>query len=124
EDRQCRSSTLVCEPAVGAHARNVFSEAHLVSGQPAHAIESDVFHLPELPEREIGRVVGELPGPTLIAIAGIHGNEPGGITAARRVLATLSRRKDIVRGEMVAFAGNLGALRQGRRYRLRDMNRV
>lgn len=92
-----------------------------MSGQPAHAVESDVLHLPE---REIGRVVGELPGPTLIAIAGIHGNEPGGITAARRVLATLSRREGIVRGEMVAFAGNLGALRQGRRYRLRDMNRV
>lgn len=79
----------------------------------------------DVPERrEIGRVIGDLPGPTLIAIAGIHGNERAGVGAARRVLGTLARRNGSVRGELVAFAGNLGAMRLGRRYRLRDMNRV
>ena len=33
-----------------------------------------------LATREIGRAVGG-PGPTLIAVAGIHGNEPAGIAA-------------------------------------------
>jgi predicted deacylase len=75
-------------------------------------------------EREIGRVVGELPGPTLIAVAGIHGNELAGVGATRRVLATLNRRHGAMRGEFVALSGNLGAMRLGRRYRSRDMNRV
>lgn len=74
--------------------------------------------------REIGRIVGEDAGPTLIAVAGIHGNERAGVGAARRVLSVLERRVDRVRGEMVAFAGNLGAMRLRVRYRHRDMNRV
>lgn len=79
----------------------------------------------ELPEgREIGRVLGDAPGPTLIAVAGIHGNERAGVAATRRVLATFARRQGRVCGELVAFAGNLGAMRLGVRYRERDMNRV
>lgn len=75
-------------------------------------------------KREIGRVVGDLPGPTLIVIAGIHGNEHAGVTAARRILTTVERRQGTVRGELVALLGNLGAMRLGVRYRERDMNRV
>lgn len=79
----------------------------------------------ELPEgREIGRVVGDAPGPTVIAVAGMHGNECAGVTAARRALATFARRRGAMRGELVAFAGNLGAMRLGVRYRERDLNRV
>ncbi|MBX3221719.1 MAG: succinylglutamate desuccinylase/aspartoacylase family protein [Labilithrix sp.] len=83
---------------------------------------SDGHDLPE--GREIGRVVGDAAGPTLIVVAGIHGNERAGVGAVRRVLATLARRQGRVMGELVAFAGNLGAMRQGVRYRERDMNRV
>ncbi|MBX3214776.1 MAG: succinylglutamate desuccinylase/aspartoacylase family protein [Labilithrix sp.] len=83
---------------------------------------SEVHDLPE--GREIGRVVGDAPGPTLIVIAGIHGNERAGVGAVRRALATLTRRQGRVMGEIVAFAGNLGAMRLGVRYRERDMNRV
>jgi succinylglutamate desuccinylase len=75
-------------------------------------------------EREVGRVVGESSGPTLIAIAGIHGNEQAGIHGARRVLGRLSRGDVALRGELVVFAGNVGAMREGRRYRVRDLNRV
>jgi succinylglutamate desuccinylase len=82
----------------------------------------DPWQLPD--GREIGRVVGDEAGPTLIAVAGIHGNERAGVVAARRVLATLNRRHGRVCGELVAFAGNLGAMKQGVRYRSRDMNRV
>ncbi|HVJ93218.1 MAG TPA: succinylglutamate desuccinylase/aspartoacylase family protein [Labilithrix sp.] len=74
--------------------------------------------------REIGRVVGGAPGPTLIAVAGIHGNERAGVVAARRVLSTLTRRRSHLRGEFVALSGNLGAMQAGVRYRERDMNRV
>lgn len=76
------------------------------------------------PTREIGRVVGDKAGPTVIVVAGIHGNERAGIGAARRVLETLTRRHGNVSGELVAFAGNLGAMRLGMRYHVRDLNRV
>jgi hypothetical protein len=104
----------------------------MTAHQPEHS-ESDVSsdeHVPvsksmwDFSGREIGRVVGDLPGPTLIVVAGIHGNEKAGTRAARRVVHILERRKSVVRGEFVAFAGNLGAMRLGVRYRERDMNRV
>lgn len=74
--------------------------------------------------REIGRHQGENPGPTLVAVAGIHGNEPDGIEAARRVLARLSVGDLRIRGELVAFAGNLAGLRRGVRYQAKDLNRL
>jgi predicted deacylase len=73
--------------------------------------------------REIGRVVGPTEGPTLIAVAGVHGNEPGGVLAARRVLARLEALRGELRGEVVMLAGNVEALREGRRYLARDLNR-
>lgn len=75
-------------------------------------------------ERTIGRVAGRRAGPTLLVIAGMHGNEPGGVAAARRVLAALAGREEHLRGELVAFTGNLGALRAGRRFVAKDFNRV
>jgi predicted deacylase len=77
-----------------------------------------------MPEREVGRIVGERAGPTLIAVAGIHGNEQAGIHGARRVIERLSRDDVKMRGELVVFAGNVGAMREGRRFLVRDLNRV
>jgi predicted deacylase len=77
----------------------------------------------ELDRREIGRVIGAAPGPTLVVVAGIHGNEPAGIDAARRVVARLARGDLALRGELVVFAGNVAALRRGVRYQSKDLNR-
>ena len=74
--------------------------------------------------REIGRVTSERGGPTLIAVGAIHGNEQAGIHAARRVIERLTRSDVFVRGELIAIAGNVGAMRAGRRYHARDLNRV
>jgi predicted deacylase len=74
--------------------------------------------------REIGRLVGVEPGPTLVAVAGIHGNEPAGIEATRRVFARLSSGDLPIRGEFVAFAGNLAGLQRGIRYQAKDLNRI
>jgi succinylglutamate desuccinylase len=76
-----------------------------------------------LREREVGRVVGPLPGATVIAVGGIHGNEPAGLRAAERVLARLADRGGLARGEVVVLAGNLAALRAGKRYLASDLNR-
>lgn len=74
--------------------------------------------------RAIGRVRGDAPGPTLIAVAGIHGNEQAGVHAGRRLVARLSRDDVALAGELVVLAGNVGAMRAGRRYLARDLNRV
>lgn len=77
-------------------------------------------------EREIGRVVGPAPGPTLVVVGAIHGNERAGVEAARQVFDELARKGDLAlaAGELVAFVGNVGAAREGKRYRARDLNRV
>src|SRR5476649_933087 len=78
----------------------------------------------QVEEREVGRHRGDAAGPTLIAVAGIHGNEPAGLEAARRVFARLSKGDLRFRGELVVFAGNLRGLRRGVRYHERDLNRA
>ncbi|MBX3227923.1 MAG: succinylglutamate desuccinylase/aspartoacylase family protein [Labilithrix sp.] len=80
---------------------------------------------PDVPAgRIIGQIVGEHAGPTLIVVCGIHGNERAGVLAAKRVFATLERRKSRIRGEIVAISGNLAAMRLGLRHQVRDLNRV
>ena len=72
--------------------------------------------------RRIAEIVGDAPGPTLIAIGGVHGNEPAGIIAARDAIAALSAAD--VRGEVIALIGNLRAGAAGRRSIAHDLNRL
>ncbi len=76
-----------------------------------------------VPPRVLGRVVGANPGPTLVVIGGVHGNEPSGPAALSRVLAELQGREDRLAGELVALVGNRQALASGARYVSRDLNR-
>lgn len=78
----------------------------------------------EVEERLIGKVVGPGGGPMLICVAGIHGNEPAGVHAVRRVLAALEERRAGLEGSFVALAGNIAALEAGRRFVDRDLNRA
>ncbi|MEM7309396.1 MAG: succinylglutamate desuccinylase/aspartoacylase family protein [Planctomycetota bacterium] len=70
-----------------------------------------------------GRPSGE-PGPVLICVGGLHGNEPTGVGACGRVVAELERLAPEARGRLVALAGNRGALDGGERYLDRDLNRM
>src|SRR6266702_6172830 len=72
-------------------------------------------------DRTIGRLRGVAPGPMLIVVGGVHGNEPAGVRAAEGALARLAG--GALRGDVVARAGNLRALHLGRRYQVRDLNR-
>ncbi|HED65234.1 MAG TPA: hypothetical protein ENJ09_06715 [Planctomycetes bacterium] len=63
-------------------------------------------------------------GTLLLVVGGMHGNEPAGVLAARRVLETLGELRPDVHGRIVCLAGNVGALREGLRYRSRDLNRL
>lgn len=70
---------------------------------------------------ELGRRRGARPGPTLLLVGGLHGNEPAGVEACRRLLARLDEGS--IAGEVVALAGNPAALAARRRYLARDLNR-
>jgi succinylglutamate desuccinylase len=86
--------------------------------QPAEASES------HLHPRVLGRVRGENDGPTLIAIGGLHGNEPAGVQGIERVMKDLVPGDVEIRGDFVGLTGNRSALARGRRYVDIDMNRI
>ena len=78
----------------------------------------------EVEDRKLGEMAGAHAGPTLLCVAGIHGNEPAGVHAVRRVLDKLDDRRDEMAGRIVALAGNISALAAGRRFVDRDLNRA
>jgi len=89
------------------------------------AIRNDLLpaSLPGL-SRVLGQLRGPEPGPTLLAIGGLHGNEPAGVLALNRVLEKLKGRETRMAGEFVALSGNRAALAEGRRFLSRDLNRA
>jgi hypothetical protein len=74
-------------------------------------------------EHLIACISGRLPGPTLLILGGIHGNEPAGVLAADRVLPRLQARRADLRGEIVLLRGNTRALERRVRYIDGDLNR-
>ena len=72
--------------------------------------------------RVVGRA-GSGGGPVLVALGGIHGNEPAGLLAAERVLARLASDGIALSGSLVVLAGNRAALAAGTRFIDRDLNR-
>jgi len=72
-------------------------------------------------DRVIARTRGDAPGPTVILVAGMHGNEPAGVEAVTRVLDQVRDEQCEIRGEIIAVRGNV---RAKRRYLARDLNRL
>ncbi len=75
-------------------------------------------------ERLIGDRRSLSGGPTLVFVAGIHGNEPSGVIALQRVFQDLDQRQVSLQGRLLGLVGNLEALAQHRRYLSRDLNRI
>jgi succinylglutamate desuccinylase len=73
--------------------------------------------------RILGRYGGEADGPLVCVVAGLHGNEPAGVKALQRIVTKLQERRPVFRGEFIAIAGNLPALREGVRFLDNDLNR-
>ena len=71
----------------------------------------------------VASIRGSLPGPTLIILGGIHGNEPAGVLAVNRVWHRMQQRSAALRGEVVLLRGNTRALEQRVRYINADLNR-
>lgn len=71
----------------------------------------------------VAAIRGKGPGPTLIVVGGIHGNEPAGAFAAERIAPHIQMKKSQICGEVVLLSGNIRALAQRVRYIDSDLNR-
>ena len=74
--------------------------------------------------RSLGRADGDEPGPTLILVGGLHGNEPAGVLGLQRIFERLEKGSvRLTRGRALGFAGNRQALLQRKRFLTDDLNR-
>ncbi len=78
---------------------------------------------PEGPPRVLGRL-GPDSGPTLVVVAGLHGNEPMGVIGLDRALTRLQSIDAPLAGRVIGLVGNRRALALGRRYIDHDLNRA
>ena len=76
------------------------------------------------PERVIGSIDGAGKGPTIVVLAGLHGNEPSGVKALQNVFDILHASQASFRGHFIGIRANLNALSKRVRYIDEDMNRI
>lgn len=81
-----------------------------------------------LPDRLIGRFTGQEPGPLVVLIGAMHGNETAGVEAIRQVFDHLEQLRNTrpdfrYRGRLVGLLGNRRAFIRGQRYLRYDLNR-
>ncbi len=87
-------------------------------------VTHDQGHTEQLLRHFLGDIRGEAAGPTVIAIAGIHGNEPTGVIAIQRVIEALEPLKEHFKGRFLGLQGNIAALKKDVRFIQEDMNRL
>lgn len=75
-------------------------------------------------QRVIGHYKGKYNGPTLIFFGGIHGNEPAGVSALKKVFLSIKENVNDFKGELIALSGNLNALSKNIRFQEEDLNRI
>ena len=83
----------------------------------------------DLSDRIIGQFDEGHPGPLILMIGGIHGNEQAGVKALEYLIKMLEVEhitNETFRfdGRLIALRGNLQALREKQRYLNRDLNRM
>jgi succinylglutamate desuccinylase len=82
-----------------------------------------------IPAEALQRVLGTVStgapgGPLVLVTVGLHGNEPAGLHAMRRVLRDLARHRVPLAGRVAAFVGNRAGLTRNVRYVDEDLNRL
>ncbi len=78
------------------------------------------------PHRILGSLNAAIQGPLVVAIGGIHGNEPAGVQAILNVLRAYSDQQNqgLQMGRFIGLTGNLQALAAQQRYIDQDLNRT
>ncbi len=75
-------------------------------------------------DRVLVALRGPEPGPTLVGVAAVHGNEPAGVKAVLRLGERIRAAGGLRAGAFVGLVGNRKALATGRRFVDRDLNRI
>lgn len=75
-------------------------------------------------DRIIGNYTSNKKGPLLFVTAGVHGNEPSGVTALHQVFQELEKTQPEIQGRIVGVIGNKAALNKERRFIDEDLNRT
>ncbi|NGP89560.1 succinylglutamate desuccinylase/aspartoacylase domain-containing protein [Fodinibius halophilus] len=78
----------------------------------------------DINKRIIGAVEGDPDGPTVVVLAGMHGNERAGVEAVKNVIGTLHGIEPPIDGHLLGLRANISALEQNMRYIDEDMNRI
>lgn len=73
--------------------------------------------------RILGRLNGPAAGPVLLCVGGMHGNEPTGVLALKRILFTIETEGYQLAGTFIALVGNRIALARNVRCINDDLNR-
>lgn len=74
-------------------------------------------------EHLVGEFVGDENGVTVLVVGSIHGNEPSGLLAMRKMVPALRELEPKLKGRVYFLAGNTRALRRDVRYIDADLNR-
>ena len=75
-------------------------------------------------KRLLGEFHGTKSSPTVVIIAGIHGNERAGVIATDKVLAKIKADNIAFEGNLYFILGNINALNKGVRFEKVDLNRI
>jgi succinylglutamate desuccinylase len=75
------------------------------------------------PDRLLGAYTSGLPGPLILAIGGVHGNEPNGPRAIRAFLNMLHTQTPLISGTFLGVIGNVRAFGENQRFIDKDLNR-
>jgi len=75
-------------------------------------------------DRILWQCTGESPGPVIVIFVGIHGNEPAGIQAVKKIKEKITGENKKIRGSVYAITGNIKALNLGLRFIDTDLNRL
>jgi len=75
-------------------------------------------------DRILAKIEGVKNGPTVIIIAGIHGNESAGVEASKKVLHKIKEERIMFKGSLYVLLGNINGLNKGVRFEDIDLNRI
>ena len=91
-------------------------------------MKHDPSHISSVTQYSIPRIIGTYGGneygPLVVVIAGLHGNEPAGVEALKRVFRALHYHQPAFTGKLLGLAGNVPALEACVRYVDMDLNRL
>ena len=86
--------------------------------------KNNIGHVQLSSNRILGNITGSKQMPTVVIIAGIHGNEQAGVKASKKVLHKIKEENIQCSGNLYMIFGNINASKKGIRFEDVDLNRI